>query len=212
MKNNDTVEGGSRAGAEADELRTDSANPTALAILDAAQAMMQTVGYNGLSFRDIAAAVGIKSASVHYHYPTKGALGAAVVRRYTDVLLAQFAALADRGVSPRAAIGAYVAAMKQTLERDGRMCLAGILAAEIAAVPPEVRAEVSRFVDLNVAWLADVIGGLTGNDAAGAPTRDHAIAIFAGLEGAMMIARAADDLSRFDAIVATMRRTGLLPS
>lgn len=210
--NSDTVEGGSRAGAEPDELRTDSANPTALAILDAAQAMMQTVGYNGLSFRDIAAAVGIKSASVHYHYPTKGALGAAVVRRYTDVLLAQFAALADRGVSPRAAIGAYVAAMKQTLERDGRMCLAGILAAEIAAVPPEVRAEVSRFVDLNVAWLADVIGGLTGNDAAGAPTRDHAIAIFAGLEGAMMIARAADDLSRFDAIVATMRRTGLLPS
>lgn len=208
----DTVAGGSRAGAEPDGLRTDSVNPTALAILDAAQSMMQTVGYNGLSFRDIAAGVGIKSASVHYHYPTKGALGAAVVRRYTDVLLAQFAALADRGVSPQAAIGAYVAAMKQTLERDGRMCLAGILAAEIAAVPPEVRAEVGRFVDLNVAWLADVIGSLTEGDAAGAPTRDQAIAIFAGLEGAMMIARAADDLSRFDAIVATMRRTGLLPS
>lgn len=34
--------------------------------------MMQTRGYNGLSFRELAKEVGIKSASIHYHFPTKG--------------------------------------------------------------------------------------------------------------------------------------------
>ncbi|WP_345191535.1 TetR/AcrR family transcriptional regulator, partial [Gluconacetobacter tumulicola] len=40
--------------------------------------------YNVLSFREIAKAVGIKNASMHYHFPTKGDLGAALARRYTE--------------------------------------------------------------------------------------------------------------------------------
>src|ERR1700720_895295 len=41
------------------------------AILDAAERRMQIGGFGGFSFREIAADVGIKSSSVHYHFPTK---------------------------------------------------------------------------------------------------------------------------------------------
>src|ERR1700721_2376760 len=54
------------------------------AIMDAAEARMRIGGFNGFSFRDIASDVGIKSSSVHYHFPTKENLAAAVIRRYTD--------------------------------------------------------------------------------------------------------------------------------
>jgi DNA-directed RNA polymerase specialized sigma24 family protein len=37
-------------------------------IMDAARAMVQARGYNGLSFRELAKEVGVKSASVHYHF------------------------------------------------------------------------------------------------------------------------------------------------
>jgi AcrR family transcriptional regulator len=57
-------------------------------ILDVAERMARTGGYNGFSFREIAKAVGIKAASVHYHFPTKDELGAAVARRYTERFLA----------------------------------------------------------------------------------------------------------------------------
>jgi len=50
------------------------------AILDAAEARMRLGGFNGFSFRD----VGVKSSSVHYHFPTKETLAAAVIHRYTD--------------------------------------------------------------------------------------------------------------------------------
>jgi len=41
------------------------------AILNAAERRMQFGGFGGFSFREIAADVGIKSSSVHYHFPTK---------------------------------------------------------------------------------------------------------------------------------------------
>ncbi len=53
-------------------------------ILDAAERMARTGGYNAFSFREIAKEVGIKAASVHYHFPGKQDLGAAIAKRYTD--------------------------------------------------------------------------------------------------------------------------------
>lgn len=52
--------------------------------MTAARATVQSHGYNALSFRELAKEVGIKSAIVHYHFPTKGDLGAALARRYTE--------------------------------------------------------------------------------------------------------------------------------
>ena len=46
-------------------------------------------GYGGFSFRDLAAEISIKSASVHHHFPTKATMTAAVARRYGDRLLAE---------------------------------------------------------------------------------------------------------------------------
>src|SRR5437899_1576737 len=56
----------------------------ATAIMDAAERRIRLGGFNGFSFREIAADVGVKSSSVHYHFPTKEKLAAAVIHRYTD--------------------------------------------------------------------------------------------------------------------------------
>ena len=54
------------------------------AILEAARRTAQAHGYGGLNFREIGAEVGIKAASIHYHFPSKADLGAAVARRYWE--------------------------------------------------------------------------------------------------------------------------------
>ncbi len=41
-------------------------------IMNAARLTVQDRGYAGLSFRELAKEVGIKSASIHYYFPTKG--------------------------------------------------------------------------------------------------------------------------------------------
>ena len=45
---------------------------------------MQAGGFGGFSFLEIAADVGIKSSSVHSHFPTKEDLAAAIVRRWAE--------------------------------------------------------------------------------------------------------------------------------
>lgn len=183
---------------------------TATLVLDVAERMAQQVGYGGLSFRDVAAAVGIKSASVHYHFPSKERLGAALARRYTDRLLHHLAEVTHPAGEPARALAAYVDVFRATLERDGRMCLGGMLAAETGSVPEEVRAEARRFVDLNVDWIAGVLARGSERTSTNAAVRDQALALFAALEGAILIARGTGGVQSFDAITREYKRRGLL--
>lgn len=192
---------------------TNAASPgsTASAILDVAERITQAVGYNGLSFRDVAAAIGIKTASIHYHFPSKALLGAALVRRYTDRIAGHLQGLDTGAGHAHAALDVYVDVFRRTLEEDGRMCLAGMLAAERDAIPPEVLVEVRRFVDVNVRWLAALLAAIDGAPAVRAAHTAHGKALFAALEGAMLIARGTDDPASFVAMATQFGRLGLLP-
>ena len=53
-------------------------------ILAAAKLVAQAHGYAGLNFRDLAQEVGIKAASIYYHFPSKADLAAAVAKRYWE--------------------------------------------------------------------------------------------------------------------------------
>lgn len=180
------------------------------AILEAARPMVQARGYNALSFRDIAAGIGIKSASVHYHFPTKGDLGAALARRYTEAGKAYLDALVPGASELSALLTGFIDIFRRALLDDNRMCLVGIMAAEHHDLPAEVRVEVARFTDVCVEWLASM---LSAHDAAsdGNTVADRALSIFAAIQGAQLVARGKDDVGLFDRIIAAHRASGLIP-
>ncbi len=159
----------------------------AVALLDAAEARVRAGGYDGFSFRDLAADVGIKSASVHYHFPTKEALVAALAERYSQRF---FAGLADAPTGP-ARVSAYRAAFGRAMAQDGAMCLCGVLGAAAPALPAPVAAGAAAFMRAMVKDLAAAL--------ADAPDpRGRALAVVAQLEGAMLLARALGDPGVFD--------------
>ena len=163
-------------------------------ILNAAEKLARAGGYNGFSFRDIAKAVNIKSASVHYHFETKEALGAALARRYTENFLT---ALGDPASfkSSEAAIARYIAAYRSALIDDGLMCLCGVLGAEIEILPQPVAREAKTFFERNVEWLENA---LSREKRSRAQSRKSALSIIALLEGAMIVARSLEDHNTFD--------------
>ena len=121
-------------------------NETAERLMGLAEAHIRDAGYGGFSFRDLAAELGIKSASVHHHFPTKATMAAAVARRYGDRFLE---AVATRpGESSEEAISVYRSAFRAALDRDGRMCLCGVLGAEAGGLPVEVAEEIRAFFRL----------------------------------------------------------------
>src|ERR1700722_14182508 len=64
--------------------RAKTENRTAERILDIAERLVQTRGFNNFSYADIATELGMTTASLHYHYPGKAELGHALITRYAQ--------------------------------------------------------------------------------------------------------------------------------
>ena len=172
-------------------------NSTKKELLDAASLLVQTRGYNGFSFHDLAAAVGITTASIHYHFPTKAKLGQQLAKRYTAEFMA---ALGDPKASPPSQrLRHYVGFFRAALS-EGRMCLCGMIGAEVDGVPAEVSAEVREFFRANELWLMRVFEGAGAHTAT---ARGKARLFISALEGAMLIARASGDTGSFDDVTKT---------
>ena len=178
-------------------------------IMMAARLTVQDRGYGGLSFRELAKEVGIKSASIHHYFPTKGELGSALAARYTSDFLEYLDGLLVDGLDQRACIQKYTDVFGQTVRNDNRMCLGGIMAAEFKEIPEEVRIEVVKFGEANVDWLVKVLS--LGQSGGGDAVKGQALAIFAAIQGAQLIARSRGDATVYDAIIETYRESALLP-
>jgi TetR/AcrR family transcriptional regulator, transcriptional repressor for nem operon len=89
-------------------------------------------------------------------------------------------------------IKAWRAAFRRALEQDGRMCLCGMLGAEIGGLPPEIVSEVQHFFDQSVNGLMSALGKPSSGN------RAIALRIMASLEGAMLLARVFEDPTAFD--------------
>lgn len=170
---------------------------TAEAILDCAEDIIRARGYGACSFRDIAAHIGIKSASVHYHFPTKAHLGLAVASRYRAQFAAALDAIDASHPSPGDRLAAFVDIYRREMSSGShRMSICMMLAAEMEALPEEIRACVTAFYHTQMDWLGTVLTRLTGADETGASRR--ARQVLALLQGAMLGAKTLRDLDYFE--------------
>ncbi len=172
---------------------------TSQRILDVAERLVQTRGFNGFSYADIAEALDVTKASLHYHFPSKADLGKRLIERYEETFLALLKAIDATGAAPREKLKRYARIYADVL-RDNRMCLCGMLASDYATLPKPMKEEVRHFFDENEQWLAAVLerGRKAGSLGFKGPAREAARVLVGSLEGAMMLARSYGDASRFD--------------
>lgn len=175
---------------------------TAGRILDIAERLVQTRGYNGFSYADISTELRIRNASVHYHFPSKTDLGKRLVGRYRENFMAALAGLERESPDARRRLRSYVGLWTGVLRDRDRMCLCGMMAADIATLPKAVRTEIRRFFDENEAWLVRVLRAgqkaRTLRLAAGPEVEARLLTM--GLEGAMLVARSYGEVRRFEEI------------
>jgi TetR/AcrR family transcriptional repressor of nem operon len=171
-------------------------------ILDVSQRLIQARGFSAFSYADIATEIGIRKASIHYHFPTKADLAVALMVRYRAVFNGALAQIADDRAGAPQRLKAYKQLFANVLRDDHRLCMCGMLAADFDALPTEVRDEVRKFFDDNEVWLAKVLaeGKRRGELAFLGTAVARARVILSALEGAMLVARTHRDVNRFDDI------------
>lgn len=153
-------------------------------IMDAAERRMQAGGFSGFSFREIAADVGIKSSSVHYHFPTKEDLAAAVIRRWAEQTLKHIDEALAKDPDP---IRVWTKVFRGTAFSKTHMCPCTVLGASSHDLPKQVAAEVKRFFKMCQDKL--IAEGLSPN---------KATEFLSTIVGALVVANALRDTAEYD--------------
>ncbi|WP_428239624.1 TetR/AcrR family transcriptional regulator [Gynuella sp.] len=183
-------------------------------LLDLAETYIRTGGYSSFSFRDLARDTGIKSASVHYHFPTKGHLAAAVALRYRNRFEQ---ALMDPDLpdfDPEAALTHYFYMFYQEMLSARQMCLCAVLSVEKTLLPEAVMMEVQAFFTLNLTWLRKTLARFYDLPEESQQVSQQAAVVLAALQGALTGAQALEDSEYFKQVAAGLYQgifnTGLL--
>ena len=180
-------------------------SPTADRILDVAERLVQTQGFNGFSYADISAELKITKASLHYHFATKAELGTRLIARYHQRFQAALDAIDRESEDARQKLRRYAQLYADVL-RTKRLCLCGMLASDFATLPKPMKDGVRAFFDANEVWLTRVVEEGRHSKALRREGQAHETArmVVSSLEGAMLVARSYDDVQRFESTAARL--------
>lgn len=179
-------------------------------ILDVVEALMMERGFNAISYQDVSDQIGIRKASVHYHFPTKADLGVAVIRQYVAKLEAvtiPIERLRQMGFVP--AFESFLAVFAMVGASPRKVCLGGVLGAEFVTLPEAMRAEVRRFYESAQTWLSMLLesGREVGAFKFSGDSMHVACAIVSTMEGALIIGRAMGSGVQLAAAMTSARRS-----
>ena len=177
---------------------------TADEILRCARSLIIGGGYNGFSYADISAVVGIRKASIHHHFPSKVDLVRAVVQRHIEEAAAGMAALDRHHPDPADRLRAYAGYWAECVHDPANaFCVCALLASQIPVLPQEVVVEVRAHFRALSDWLTLVIaeGAKQGRLNLSCDARSEAEIFMAAVHGAMLSARAYGDDAAFRTIV-----------
>jgi TetR/AcrR family transcriptional repressor of nem operon len=177
-------------------------------LLEHARVLLMTRGYHGFSYRDLATLVGVKTSSIHYYFPTKEDLVLEAVNAYSTDMLAVVRAI-DEKQSAAHQLDEYASAFGALMHDGDRICLCGMLAADIAALPDNIRSAVQGFFKANETWLEKVLerGEQDGSLRVCPDRASTARALYAAFQGSVLASRLFGSRARLRDVVESVKKT-----
>ena len=173
-------------------------------IVEAAVQAAKQNGLRSVSFRQLAEEVGVKSASVHYHFPTKTDLAESMVRDYTEQFEARLAQIGRQKRTLLEKLDALTEIFADVLEGNG-LCLCGMMAAELTVLDTKTRIALKRFFKVTEDWLAREIEAHRGDIRIDLAADELGQVILSSLEGAILLDRVDRDGKRLEAVKRLVR-------
>lgn len=180
-------------------------------ILRSANRLLRRRSFNSFSYKDIADEIGIKKASIHYHFPTKEILGVETVKYYKHKIAEYIKKLENRTDNPVDHLAAYIQFFENMLNKN-LMCPAGVLTMEISTVSEEMNKEISKLHKYYIEWLTKVVkNGCEQNKFIKLDDPEkQAKFISATIQGGMLLSRGLDDKETFRSVVDSLYNTILV--
>jgi TetR/AcrR family transcriptional repressor of nem operon len=158
------------------------------AIIRLADELILEKGFNAFSFYDLANTIGIKTASIHYHFPTKTDLILAVIQKHKEAVEAlqrQYSAK-----DPLSRLEAFLSIYNRNKSED-QICFVGSLCTDLYSMDPAVEEALSPVIENILSWVTDILkeGKRKEVFQFNAPPRTKALLIITNMLGILQVSR-----------------------
>ncbi|SMF29137.1 transcriptional regulator, TetR family [Pseudobacteriovorax antillogorgiicola] len=169
-------------------------NATAHKLLDSAEALIKTKGFNAFSFKDLQNEVGVKTSTIHYYFSTKSALGIAVAERFYERHQQSLESLQNQDMRPSERLDEVFKFFIANASK-GEFCLGGMLASDFGTLKDDLKPTLMSFFQHFEKWIEDQIkkGKALGEFRDDLNENAWSKVLVASLEGGMLIARVRQD-------------------
>lgn len=173
---------------------------TKTALLNSAERAARTRGFDGFSYADLAADVGIRKASIHHHFPSKAALSVALIERYYADLETACGEIDRDHTTGGTRLLAFIDRYRGALDGGHSLCLCVSFSTSTESLPDEVIIQMSRFRSMVLQWLTATFkfGKEDGTIKNVSNPELEAATALPLLEGAQLAARVEQDPQKFD--------------
>ena len=169
------------------------------ALLDSAEELIQRMGSNAMSYQDLSERVGIRKASIHYHFPHKEDLILALQGRCEQSYHERYEAIANGTGTATAKLIAFASVFADSV-RQGKLCVATMLGAEYGSLGADSREALNRTITKTIGIITAIVteGVESGEFAPTDQPQELAFAYFSFLMGGHLIARGTDTIDAFE--------------
>lgn len=170
-------------------------------LIELTDTLIQQNGYQGFSYADLAKTLGIRKASIHYHFQTKTDLGIAYCEYKKAGFLALEATLQQLPAG-KARLKGYMEAFLACAD-TGQMCGVYAMMSDCNLFEPPLQEAVNRLAQTDLRILTAVLlsGKESGELFFSAPAEDVAMIVASSIKGALMLNR----IPPHDACIRTMK-------
>lgn len=161
-------------------------------IIKVADGFIRNKGFNAFSFYDISKEIGIKNASIHYHFATKTDLACAVIEEYINKVELIREDSADKGSMQR--LKTFISVYTSSKE-ENKVCLVGSLAPDLYTLEKPVRKKLNMLASLILDWVTEILKEGKANHVFqfDMPARTKALMIITNLLASLQLTRLTGD-------------------
>ena len=123
-------------------------------IIEIADELIRSRGYNAFSYTDISSRLDLKNAAIHYHFPTKHDLALAVIQYHTQ----SFHSFEERTKekTPLQRINLFLN-FYTSIHLSGKICIIGAFATDWNSLSDDTKTELEHFTNLVQDWLSTAL-------------------------------------------------------
>ena len=125
-------------------------------IMELAEELIVTKGYNAFSYQDISSELGIKNAAIHYYFPSKANLGTSIVKnnrqRFEEMVENMHIMKFDELKQLESFLRVYAKSA-----RENKICVIGSLGPDFNTLPETSQTELKEMTDRIVEWLSSIL-------------------------------------------------------